>query len=1531
MTNCLRTITIALLLLIVQTTSAGYDRTAPITWRWHFGETSGVVNAKDKPYIPLPDWLLACDSVNRILYASLFDEVITHRWGNVPVSDFRSAYFFLEANPEYVSRNPLISLYQATESITFLPNFETADGDEFVAEIVSDPGIPGGPNSNMNWILSKSFDENGNIINENKQFFDNGGRPLQTQSKIKHRYQDGTTTTQVMATQPLRDALGRSVAQTMPAPINNSDFLYKPDFVQNTNGGVYNYINFDRYNPSGSDIDKTNSPDPVGGQNTPGTLGWYYSSNNTWEPYTATTNYPYSRQTIFRDGSGRPKKSGGTGEVFKTGSGHEASTVTAPVVNELNHYLQVRNRFFTTGELGAEPTNLKSEAVQTISQDANGKEFITIQDKTGKPVMSARPGSSGLSINNSITLTPVAYRFTVPKGDTYGGYAKIKIVGNGYAWISQSSDGVNFTQIFEGDMLAYAPPDRFTQYMRIESDQPFNMYYAMYDADDYDGYPGCEGCAGQYLGTEPGNSYYFKLFNTSTVTVTGGSYELYNMTEVNEPQVTGFSSGGSLNAGLYKLLTTSKNSVTLTYSNTYTDICYTFYNQLGKTVAIVAPEGVNKLLGSGLNNYTVKTDVPFISLNEYDVQGRLIKTISIDGGTSELVYRKDGKIRFSQNAEQKLSGRYSYTNYDQFGRPVESGEYQPDGGGIQFNSDLTAATNPMRDILENTSSTGGLTTGTKTDVITTLYDITDNTHGLSGYTQDPSNLGNAVSMTRKYSSIVNNTPNSANIASSTWYNYDEEGRLTWMIRYINDLGYKTTDYSYDFQGRVTKKVFQKNTAAETFVHYYEYDPVNKKIWKVYTNTVDNVSTRQLQATYVYYLHGPIKRIELATDLQGIDYIYTLQGKLKAINNSDKTKDPSADGSNSINPDAFGMVLDYFPGDYQNNRTSGVQQIKGVNTAGIGSDSYTGNIKAMTWFSRKPSFVTNSIPGIEDPTTYVYQYDEKYQFTESTWGTGINFGNTPATFTSTALNKETVKQPSSGTPAYDANGNILFLQRTGTGGAPTESFTYNYLNSSTGTGSNTNYNTNKLQSVINDASGTPQTYASYIYDKLGQLTVESSGGGNAKYIKYDVTGKVVLVARDAAFTQKVVEYVYDELGARIMKKSYNVSFQLSEITYYADDVIYTRPVSGGTPGAVTAQEYEITSGGRLGVYFRQSNIYAYELNDHLGNVRAIVAKNGSTMEVRMYTDYYPYGTVIRQYNSPEGYRYEYQGRYAEKDKETDWNAFELRMYDSRIGRWLSVDPEGQYWSPYIGMGNDPVNNTDPDGGFTGPEDRAKAYAKTIDKSRDPVAIPGENGNWFVNQTIPDGNIITKVFKPSYLERIWAKAGKWWDETSFVTDVKAKVTFGAQIGISGKLYGVLEGKIEGGAQVYEVADAKLDIAHPTHSDANLGEKRVHNFIGIEGGLAKSDLRVGLKYDYNYAYYNGYSGPTKTGDAYHDWSITIPGKKFGNPVKIVDNLVKTQVKRSMTVNHSKEKTFYGIDLGAGAKLLLGVELKLRIGIER
>jgi RHS repeat-associated protein len=1228
----------------------------------------------------------------------------------------KEAKKFFTNQDETLNQANASGVVQAFNSITLDPGFETLTNGDFTAEIlggtIAQSNVPapssstGSTNADINWIMATTYDPSGNPIGQSKKFFDNGGKPLQEQSKVFYRKDASTVYTHVFASQPLYDAYGRTAATTLGAPIDNSSFIYKNNFVQNTSNTVYDYKNFDRYKPTTTETDKTYAPDAVGTAS--GTLGWYYSTNNTWEPYTPVSSYPYSRQSFYSDGTGNVKKSAGAGEAFKMGSTHEGSSYVTPVVSELSEYVSIRNNYFSSTEFGELPTFLAGKAIQTIGRDANGREALSIQDKDGKTLMVGRPGSE-LSVSNSTTLKP-AYIFNF-NGSDIGTAKNLKITGSGSIIVYESQNGgSSYSQVYSGAPGSYTSPSSVPHLYKIESNEAFTVSYdaAITNEPDKSVCKSCPSAAGD------NSIYYFKLFASSAVTVTGGSFILYNM---ETEQSFSFTSGSSLGAGYYKLANTGTTPITLGYSNSYADISYSFYNHLGQLVATIAPEGVKKLRAAGIpsSTYPTKNTIPFITLNEYDVQGRLVSSKDADAGAGTMVYRKDGKIRFSQNAVQAAlpTPRYSYTNYDALGRPVESGEYDPQGNGIAFSNVAT--------IIENVSAGGGLTGGVKTDVVVTTYDAEDNSHGQSGYAQDPFYLRGGVSVSRKYSSVSGAPPyGTTNLVSATWYSYDEEGKVTWNIQYITGLGYKTNEFSYDAMSRLTKRVFQKNTAAETFVHYYEYDAGTQQLSKTYTNTVDNSGTKMLQATYQYYLHGPLKRVVLgdATQgvyVQGLDYTYTLQGALKAINNSDKPKDPGGDGSNGVLGDAFGMVLDYYASDYINGR-GGAQPFKEVNTSGITADSYTGQIKAMTWFSEKPgaSGVTNA------PTTYVYKYDDKYQFTESVWGTGLNFSNTPASFTQSSANKEKI-------PAYDANGNIKSLERNNSLGNATDNLIYYYLNKTSNTGSTTDYNTNKLQKVANTLNSNDD--ATYSYDDLGQLVAESyvNNANKTKYIRYDVSGKVVAVARDAAFNQRVAEYVYNELGVRIIKRSYTPSTnQLISTTYYVGDVVYTQ-ASGGS---IVAQEYEIDGGGtRIGVFFRQANIYAYQLTDHLGNTRAVVAKSGSNLDVRSYSDYYPYGMVIREYKAAEGYRYGYQGQYSEKDGETDWNSFELRMYDSRIARWMQYDPKRQFFSPYVGMGNEPVAGLDPDGGWREYED-ADAYYKDNPNGK----LDGSDGHWLKSDRV-----------------------------------------------------------------------------------------------------------------------------------------------------------------------------------------------------
>jgi RHS repeat-associated protein len=123
---------------------------------------------------------------------------------------------------------------------------------------------------------------------------------------------------------------------------------------------------------------------------------------------------------------------------------------------------------------------------------------------------------------------------------------------------------------------------------------------------------------------------------------------------------------------------------------------------------------------------------------------------------------------------------------------------------------------------------------------------------------------------------------------------------------------------------------------------------------------------------------------------------------------------------------------------------------------------------------------------------------------------------------------------------------------------------------------------------------------------------------------------------------------------------------------------------------------------------------YELKDHLGNVRTVVTdiKNSTlnasnipanfTADISMSTDYYSYGMQMpgRTYQS-SNYRYGFQGKEKDDELKGEGNSYDFgaRIYDPRVGRWLSTDPlENKYpsMSPYNFTANNPILYVDPDG-------------------------------------------------------------------------------------------------------------------------------------------------------------------------------------------------------------------------------------------
>ena len=261
------------------------------------------------------------------------------------------------------------------------------------------------------------------------------------------------------------------------------------------------------------------------------------------------------------------------------------------------------------------------------------------------------------------------------------------------------------------------------------------------------------------------------------------------------------------------------------------------------------------------------------------------------------------------------------------------------------------------------------------------------------------------------------------------------------------------------------------------------------------------------------------------------------------------------------------------------------------------------------------------------------------------------------------------------------------------------------------------NNNKLLSVKDDAGATPWTTQD-LEDQDPADTFDPLVSSTWNY-QYDAVGNAVknelddhVITYTAAGLVKEVRtqgglllttYTYNGSGARICKTDHDVLGVLVLRTWYAYDAsgglaaTYEQPA-----GNTMAKQAEVPIGGssRIGMFYRPvSNTSVYELTDHLGNVRATFKRDASLEE---WTDHDAWGTPMegRREVSTLRYRYGYQGQECEQVGTVSSIFFELRTWDTRIGRWTAPDPYGQYFSPYMGMGNNPVSMTDPDGGWAG---------------------------------------------------------------------------------------------------------------------------------------------------------------------------------------------------------------------------------------
>ncbi len=295
----------------------------------------------------------------------------------------------------------------------------------------------------------------------------------------------------------------------------------------------------------------------------------------------------------------------------------------------------------------------------------------------------------------------------------------------------------------------------------------------------------------------------------------------------------------------------------------------------------------------------------------------------------------------------------------------------------------------------------------------------------------------------------------------------------------------------------------------------------------------------------------------------------------------------------------------------------------------------------------------------------------------------------------------------------------------------------------------------------------QLVNNYDYDSIGNLVKDNQEG--ITRIAWTVYGKIDTIFKSRNNYNDTIVYGYDAGGNRISKSVARSGSNLAgktKITWYVRDAsgnvmaVYDLQKQSRNDNVLVVDynnlaEHHLYGSSRLGIWQQNINVNAsvaapvnltganamagiirgqkaYELTNHLGNVLVTV----NDIKTPVYTttapitfthfkanvitasDYYPFGMAMpgRTFTSDK-YRYGFNGK--EKDNEVSGSGnnldFGARIYDARLGKWLSVDPlAGKMpgYSSYCYTFNNPINLVDDDGREPTPNPSWKDYIKNV---------------------------------------------------------------------------------------------------------------------------------------------------------------------------------------------------------------------------
>jgi hypothetical protein len=588
-----------------------------------------------------------------------------------------------------------------------------------------------------------------------------------------------------------------------------------------------------------------------------------------------------------------------------------------------------------------------------------------------------------------------------------------------------------------------------------------------------------------------------------------------------------------------KCMKSVQENLTVRYKyNTFHFTLY-YYNQAGNLVKTVMPGGVKPIVRrtawDSIERMRPNPNAPLvlpahtlITNTQYNTLGNPYLKTTPDAGTVQTWYDRLGRHALTQDANQTSVHKFSYTKYDPLNRVIEVGELQ--------NSNITVLNHDSFRV--DSKLQAFINAGVRGQIINTYYDEPMNgSIPLAAFgTSGQQNLRSRVA-SKTYRDRDTTTYNYA-----THFSYDEHGNVQTLVQDFPELSllgyeYFKVQYDYDLISNKVNYVSYQKGKSDQFYHKYIYDADNR-ITDVFTSR-DSVIWDE-DADYLYYLHGPLARLELGEyQVQGLDYAYTVQGWLKGVNSGtlnqgrDMGKDGWQPGSHKdFARDAFGFTISYFNGDFQ----------------AIGSGSFEAKVTGSGLDALAPGLFNGNIRHIVTATTQFGRQAAAYNYDQLNRLRSVDINRGIDTINNKWLTGGNVKDYHESF-VYDQNGNITQLVRRGNTvtGLPMDSQTFNYY-----------IGCNRLKRVKDTiASGAypddidNQADSNYKYDANGNLVYNKQD--SLLTIDWNVYGKIKSIVRTNGCSKANLSFRYNPDQYRVRKlvkpKGYLNNW---DYTYYVRD-------------------------------------------------------------------------------------------------------------------------------------------------------------------------------------------------------------------------------------------------------------------------------------------------------------------------------------------------------------------------------------------